>query len=116
MAVLNDFPLVLYSNASELGNHWLQVKLAGAGSTTTGSNREGQGATIKLRAGGKMQWSYATTAGSYLSASDARVHFGLGRSDVVEWMEVLWPSGTKQTLTDLRADQIVTVTEAQSEP
>ena len=111
MAVLNDFPLVLYSNASELGNHWLQVKLTGAGSTTTGSNREGQGATIKLRAGGKLQWSYATTAGSYLSANDARVHFGLGGSDVVEWMEVLWPSGAKQTLTDLRADQIVTVAE-----
>ena len=111
MAVLNDFPLVLYSNASELGNHWLQVKLTGAGSTTTGSNREGQGATIKLRAGGKLQWSYAITAGSYLSANDARVHFGLGGSDVVEWMEVLWPSGAKQTLTDLRADQIVTVAE-----
>ena len=106
MAVLNDFPLVLYSNASEAGNHWLQVKLTG-----TKSNRDGQGATIKLRAGGELQWSYATTAGSYLSASDARVHFGLGGSDVVEWMEVLWPSGAKQTLTDLRADQIVAVNE-----
>ncbi len=110
MAVLNDFPLVLYSNASEAGNHWLQVKLTG-----TKSNRDGQGATIKLRAGGELQWSYATTAGSYLSANDARVHFGLGGSDVVEWMEVLWPSGAKQTLTDLRADQIVTVTESQTE-
>jgi hypothetical protein len=52
-----------------------------------------------------------STAGSYLSASDRRVHFGLGSDKVVKLLELTWPSGKVQRLKDIPADQILTVTE-----
>ena len=64
------------------------------------------GAKVKI---GK-QWVYATTSGSYLSASDGRVHFGLG-SDKEAAVEIVWPGGKKQVLGHVAADRIVTVKE-----
>ena len=64
------------------------------------------GAKVKI---GK-QWVYATTSGSYLSASDGQVHFGLG-SDKEATVEIVWPSGAKQVLEKIAADRIVTVKE-----
>jgi hypothetical protein len=52
-----------------------------------------------------------TTAGSYLSSSDKRIHFGLGSETVAEQIEIHWPSGIRQTLKDIRADQILQVQE-----
>jgi hypothetical protein len=49
----------------------------------------------------------------YNSASDKRVHFGLGNAETVSQIELAWPSGVKQTLTGIKADQILTVTESQ---
>jgi Tfp pilus assembly protein PilP len=82
-------------------NHWLTLQLVGVH-----SNRDGMGAKIKI---GK-QWVYATTSGSYLSASDGQVHFGLG-SDKEATVEIVWPSGAKQVLEKIAADRIVTVKE-----
>ena len=56
------------------------------------------------------QWVYATTAGSYLSASDGRVHFGLGAETRVS-VEILWPGGKRQILDGVEADRIVIVKE-----
>ena len=56
------------------------------------------------------QWAYATTSGSYLSASDGRVHFGLG-SATEATVEIAWPSGKRQSLEKVAADRIVTVKE-----
>ena len=56
------------------------------------------------------QWVYATTSGSYLSASDVRVHFGLGAEVRVE-VEIFWPSGKHQLLKDVAADRLVTAKE-----
>jgi len=97
--VLGGHPIVLMNRG--VGDHWLTLKLVGGR-----SNRDGAGARVRV---GK-QWNYVTSAGSYLSASDARVHFGLGtESDVT--VEILWPSGRKQELPHVAANQILTVKE-----
>ena len=78
---------------------------------TGGSNRDGLGTRIKLTAGKLVQYNHATTTVSYDSASDKRVHFGLGEASVVDKIELTWPSGVKQELTNVKADQILTVQE-----
>jgi enediyne biosynthesis protein E4 len=60
------------------------------------------------------QWATVTTSSSYLSASDPRVHFGLGKVDADVAIEIHWPSGIVQTLTHLRVDQEVQVDEPRS--
>jgi hypothetical protein len=99
VSVLGGRPLVILNRGGK--NHWLTLKLVGVH-----SNRDGMGAKIQI---GK-QWVYATTSGSYLSASDGQVHFGLG-SDKEATVEIIWPSGTKQVLEKIAADRIVTVKE-----
>jgi len=87
--------------------HWLMVRLVGRR-----SNRDGIGAEVRLTtASGATRVATATTSGSYLSASDRRVHFGLGADASVPSLEVRWPSGTVQRLADIAADQVLTVTE-----
>jgi hypothetical protein len=58
-----------------------------------------------------MQYAMVTTAASYLSASDKRVHFGLGRDRAVKLIELKWPSGKVQRLTNVAADRVVKVRE-----
>src|SRR5205085_827734 len=67
VSVLGGSPLILQGRPNR--NHWLTVKLTG-----TRSPRDGQGAIVRIG----RQSAYASTSGSYLSASDPRVHFGLG--------------------------------------
>lgn len=99
MTVLGGKPQIFHNR--KVSGHWLTLKLRG-----TRSNRDGQGAQITA---GKRH-EIATTAGSYVSANDPRVHLGLG-TDTTTDIEILWPSGTKQKLTAVAADQILTVTE-----
>ncbi len=107
LGVLNDRPIVLYSNASESQNHWLQVRLAGQASA-----RDGQGARVSIRtSSGGEQVRYATTAGGYLSASDPRLHFGLGSESVVDRITVLWPRGARQVLENVGTDRLIAVRE-----
>ncbi len=107
MSVLDAQPRVLFSNASELAANWIELKIAG-----TASNRGALGARVHIRMpSGREQWGYVTTAGSYASANDARVHFGLGDEDVVEWLEVRWPSGATKTMRNVKSGRILTVTE-----
>ena len=76
------------------------------------SNRMGLGAQVRLVTGdGRSQWNEATTSVGYASSSDSRVHFGLGANTTVRELEVHWPSGTKQLLHGVRADQILVVKE-----
>jgi hypothetical protein len=92
-------------------NHWLTVDTVG-----TVSNRDGLGARIHIVSeAGVQQWSYVSRAGSYLSSKDKRVHFGLGTERKVRTLEVVWPSGAVQQLTDVAADQIITVREPAAE-
>jgi hypothetical protein len=78
------------------------------------SNRDGLGTKIELTTSLGSQYNHATTAVGYNSSSDKRVHFGLGGAAVVDTIELTWPSGIKQTLKNVKADQIVTVTESAS--
>jgi hypothetical protein len=72
------------------------------------SHRDGAGARLNI---GK-QFAYVTRSGSYLSASDSRVHFGLGSAKQAT-VEILWPSGKRQVLENVAADQMVTVKEGE---
>ena len=97
--------VVLRNNGNS--NHWLIVKTIG-----TVSNRDGIGAQLRLVSeSGAEQYGLVTTAGSYLSASDRRVHFGLGSDKKVKLLEIAWPSGTRQRLEDVAGNQILTVRE-----
>jgi enediyne biosynthesis protein E4 len=87
--------------------HWLAIRTVG-----TRSNRDGIGCRVKtVTASGRTQYRTVTTAGSYLSASDKRVLFGLGADDRLALVELRWPSGTVQTLENVSADQLLTVKE-----
>ena len=99
MTILGDRPVIFRNEAN--GNHWLMLSLAGSR-----SNRDGFGAKVTV----KGQSGYATSAGSYLSANDKRLHFGLGPAREAR-VEIRWPSGTAQTLEHVPADQVLTVKE-----
>jgi len=65
----------------------------------------------KLTAGGMTQTDQIRSGGSYLSQSDLRVHFGLGSATKIDSVEIRWPSGASDTLSNLRADQFYSVLE-----
>jgi hypothetical protein len=85
------------------------LKLAG-----TKSNRMGIGAQIHITSeDGRQQWNEVTTAVGYTSSSDNRVHFGLGVNQKIKDIEIRWPSGIRQVLHNVAADQILTIEEPQ---
>ncbi len=98
---------ILLRNEQSLSHHYLRVKLVG-----TQSNRDAIGAWVKLTANGESQWRQVMPAKSYLSASEFEVTFGLGQNPKIDAVEVVWPSGAKQTLKDVGADQRLVVREA----
>jgi enediyne biosynthesis protein E4 len=99
ITVLGGHPLVLMNRGGK--QHWLTITLRG-----TRSNRDGLGASVRVNG----QTRYATTAGGYLSANDKRLHFGLGSATTAS-VEVAWPSGIRQTLSNINADQFLEVRE-----
>jgi hypothetical protein len=99
MTVLGGRPQVFLNRGGK--QHWLVVTLRG-----TRSNRDGLGARVRVNG----QTRFATTSGSYLSASDKRLHFGLGAAETVK-VEIVWPSGIRQTLNDVHADQVLEIRE-----
>jgi hypothetical protein len=103
---VNDGPAVILLNRGGNGNHWLTVDTVGK------TNRDGIGASIKITPeSGPEQYDLVSTSGSYLSASDKRVHFGLGPAARVKQVEIRWPTGVVQILEDVKADRILTVRE-----
>jgi len=103
MTSLGGHPQVLMNTGGKSGAkaHWLAITLRG-----TRSNRDGFGARVQVNG----QTRFATSAGSYLSSSDKRLHFGLGTADKAK-VEIAWPSGIHQTLNDVPADQFLEVRE-----
>jgi hypothetical protein len=100
-------PAELLYNTSTGDTHWILIRTVGVK-----SNRDGIGTRIKMTgASGFVQYNHVTTAGSYASSNDSRVHFGLGADKVIKQIELRWPSGTVQLLHNVKADQILTVTE-----
>jgi enediyne biosynthesis protein E4 len=94
-------PPVLLLNRVAGANHWLSISLQG-----TRSNRDGYGARVSVNG----QTRVATSTGSYLCANDKRLHFGLGPAEQAS-VEILWPSGVKQVINNVRADQFLSVRE-----
>jgi hypothetical protein len=106
VSCLGENPVIL-RNAGATGNHWLTINTVG-----TRSNRDGIGARVRIVGqSGSEQHGIVTTAGSYLSASDKRLHFGLGKDSMVKRIEITWPSGIEQTFANVKADQILTARE-----
>ena len=93
---------------NEGGNqqHWLSLKLQGRE-----SNRNGIGATVIVRAGRSIQYFQVIGGGSYLSASDFRVHAGLGSALQVDRVEVRWPSGSIDLFGPISSNQFIVVQE-----
>jgi len=102
----NDGSIHVLHNSTQTQNHWLTLELVGHQ-----SNRDAIGAEVKVVTAKGSQWATVATAGSYLSSSDKRVHFGLGSEAVSRTIEIRWPSGIRQTLRDIRGDQILQVQE-----
>jgi hypothetical protein len=99
-------PGVLLHNVTAGAGHWLTIHLVG-----TKSNRDGIGATVEVVAGGLKQLSQRVAGSGYLSQDDWRLHFGLGANARAAKITVTWPSGAVQTLENVPADQVLTVTE-----
>ncbi len=110
---VNDYPQLLRCD-SALQNNWIKIRTIG-----TKSNRSGIGArlTCTTRPPGEtkphQQIDEVRSGGSYISQSDLRVHFGLGKAEKVDMLEIRWPSGHVDTLKDVKANQLVFVKEGE---
>jgi hypothetical protein len=102
---IGDVPSLLRLDSSN-GNHWLQIYTIG-----TKSNRAGIGARIVCVTGDIQQIDEVRSGGSYLSQSDLRVHFGLGKAKQVDLLEIRWPSGIVDKVQKLGVDQLIYVKE-----
>jgi hypothetical protein len=103
---LNQKPRILM-NSADNGNHWLLLQLTGHK-----SNRDSIGAKIKLTTpSGRVLYNHVSVSVGFMSSSDRRVHFGLGQETRAASLEVRWPGGAIQNLTDVPADQILQVEE-----
>jgi hypothetical protein len=102
---LDDSPELLRNLGASRG-HWLRIKTVG-----TRSNRDGFGARVEVTAGSLTQTSEVRANSSYLSASDPRLHFGLGAATRADRVVIHWPSGATDTLQDEKADQELLVEE-----
>ena len=107
----NGGPAHVLHNDTPTHNHWLTLKLVGHK-----SNRDGIGAVIQVVTPQGAQWVTVSTAGSYLSSSDPRPHFGLGPNPTAQTVEIRWPSGIVQVLKDVAGDRILQVDEAPDPP
>jgi len=104
----NGGPLDVLRNNAGRDRHALSVRVVGVR-----SNRNGIGARVTIIAQGRTQVREVKSGSSYLGQNDLRAHFGLGEATRVERIDVRWPAGVVETIRDVAADQIVTVTEGQ---
>lgn len=87
--------------------HWLRVRLRGHQ-----SNRDGVGAILRIRSGEKEQVRVVTAGDGYASQYSRVAHFGLGAATSVEQLEVIWPSGKRQIVSDVEVDHLIELDEA----
>jgi hypothetical protein len=101
-----DAPAFIYQNVepTDSAHHYLMVKLEG-----DSRNRHGIGASLVMTARGKKQYVYQSPFRGYMSTVDDRLHFGLGSAQRVDSLEVIWPDGRSQLLTNLPVDRMQTV-------
>ncbi|MFO0889552.1 MAG: FG-GAP-like repeat-containing protein [Isosphaeraceae bacterium] len=106
LMVAQNEPLVLFRNRTEGGGHFLSVQLEG-----TRSHRDAVGARLTLRTRGHTLVAQRSAGGSFQSAGDRRLHFGLGEDSRVDQIEVRWPSGVVNVFDGIEADQAVLLRE-----
>ena len=98
-------------------NHWITIRLKGRrGIDGTGSNADGVGARVYVKTGpggeeALVQVQEVRAGSSYLSMDSIDLEFGIGNARVVDEITILWPSGRRQVLTDISADQLISITE-----
>lgn len=97
---------VLLKNDTPSQNSWIGLLLRG-----TRSNRDAIGAKVTIEACGHTQWDEVRNGGSYLSRNDPRLHFGLGACSQVDRIQIRWPKGTSQVLTNAPIDRYTTIRE-----
>jgi hypothetical protein len=103
---LNEKPRILM-NTADSGNHWLVLSLTGHKSA-----RDAIGAKVKVTtASGRILYNHVAISAGFMSSSDKRVHFGLGKESSIASVEIRWPSGVQQVLKDVAADQFLKVDE-----
>ena len=100
--------VVLLRNDGGNRNNWLSIKLIG-----TNSNRDGIGTKVRIVSNNITQIAEVKSGSSYASGCDTRLLFGLGRTEKVDSIEVIWQSGIVQNLVNINANQMLTITEAQ---
>jgi hypothetical protein len=101
-----DEGVELWRNTSPLPNRWLAVRTIG-----TKSNRDGIGARLVATTASGVRHNHVNTAVGYGGASDVRVHFGLGKDEIVTKLEVRWTSGMVQVLENVPTNQVLEVKE-----
>jgi hypothetical protein len=97
---------VLLKNQAGAGNNWIAIRAQG-----TKSNRFGLGATVRIQIADGTQVREINNVASYLSANDIRLHAGVGSAKVIQQIDVLWPSGAKQSLKDVAVNQVLVIKE-----
>jgi hypothetical protein len=102
---LNDRPC-FYRNDGGNNHNWLMIYLRG-----TKSNRDAIGSKVQLSIGDNTQTRWRMSNSGYLSQSDYRIHFGVGDHKRIDKIEIRWPTGNMQTLTDVKVNQVLTITE-----
>ena len=105
----NAGPAYLFRNDAQgaaASNHSLRIKLTG-----TKSSRDGIGTKVKLTAGGETQTEMLRSGSSYLAASELVLTFGLGQNEKADSVEIHWPSGQVDRMSNVAAGATVTVTE-----
>ncbi|MEA3478365.1 MAG: CRTAC1 family protein [Bacteroidota bacterium] len=105
---LEDHGALLRNNKGNQ-NNWIALQLIGET-----SNRDGIGARVTINSGGIKQFTQKKSSSGYISQNDPRLHFGLGNSEMVESIEVIWPSGKVQVLENIKARQFLTIKESEA--
>jgi hypothetical protein len=111
--VVNDYPQLLRCD-TKTANNWIKIRTIG-----TKSNRSGIGARLKCvtHSAGEIkshqQIDEVRSGGGYFSQNDLRVHFGLGKAEAVDVLEIRWPSGQIDTLKDVKVNQLIYVKESE---
>jgi tetratricopeptide (TPR) repeat protein len=111
LLVAQNSPLAYFHNQTGRTGHFLTLRLQG-----TQSNRDAIGARVTVAAGGHRQTAWRLGGGSYASAEDPRLHFGLGPARTIDEIEVRWPSGRTEHFHNLPADTGYLIREGEPKP
>jgi hypothetical protein len=113
-------PPMLLVNELHNGNHWIAFRTVGTSFSSPSqkyrSNRDGIGAKISAKVGGRVLVDEVRSGSSYISNNDMRVHFGLGAATKVDWVEVRWPSGLVERFENLPVDAVHPLREGAGTP